>query len=70
MNSIYEQIIEQGFGMVTIGRGRGLFYAPRTSISGTPPGWLFIAVEDNLSAEKIASTVAEYKEALRKEGDQ
>jgi len=68
--SIYAQIIQQGFGMVTIGRGRGVFYAPRTSIGGTPAGWLFIAVEDNLSEEKIVATVVEYKESLRKEGDQ
>lgn len=68
--NVYDQIIQQGFGMITIGRGRGVFYAPRASIGGTPAGWLFIAVEDNLSAEKIATTVSEYREALRKEGDQ
>lgn len=66
-DSIYELIHKRGGGIVTLGRNRGLFYASRNAISGTPPGWLFIATEDDRSPAEIAKAVEEYRDALEHE---
>ena len=63
-HNIFGQLIKDGFGLVTLGRNLGLYYAPRENISCTPRGWLFIAVEDKCTAEDLKRLTMEYMEVV------
>ena len=64
VKTIYDHLVEQGFGMVNLGRHRGLFYASREYMSNCPKGWLFVAAEDKPTAGRLKELTVEYMNVI------
>jgi hypothetical protein len=62
---IYNQVFEDGFGLVNLGNHRGLFFGNLGEQKEYMRGWLYCTPEFVKSAEQLRGYVKEYLEDIK-----